>query len=135
METAFHTFKDHANFKSGKMKFILHPMLRELFSMSCDVPLENAQFKDCLENKYKPMFNGMLDTSLMDQILEESDKLEKPWFALHVEKAMEIESGANFVEHMNQKMSDLYPSKIEGFHEIKKRADAVKSDLESFIKS
>merc|ERR1719498_2117395 len=104
METAYHTFKDHENFKSGKMKFILPPMLRELFSMSCDVPLENAQLKDCLDNKYKAMYNGMLDTSLMEQIFEESDKHEKPWFALHVEKCMDIESGAAFVEHMNQRM-------------------------------
>jgi len=42
METAYWVFKDHPNFKGKKMKFVLHPMLRELCTVSCDIPLTNA---------------------------------------------------------------------------------------------
>lgn len=81
------------------------------------------------------MFNGMLDTTLMEEVFNESDQLGKPWFSLTVAKAMAIESGPEYIDELNQLMSDTYPKKIETFVELKARADSFKKDLESFLKN
>lgn len=46
IETAYHTFQSHPNF--ANMQIILHPLLREKVTVSCDVPLSNASFRKSL---------------------------------------------------------------------------------------
>lgn len=48
---------------------------------------------------------------------------------------MQIESGPEYIDELNQLMSDTYPKKIETFVELKHRADSFKSDLEAFLKA
>lgn len=59
--------------------------------------------------------------------------MDKPWYALSVANAMAVESGPNYINELNQLMSDTYPKKVESFVELKARADSFKKDLECFI--
>lgn len=61
LETAYYTFKDHPNFK--KMRVIISPLIREKIGITGDVPLPNLELRQQLDQVYKPMFGGQLDTS------------------------------------------------------------------------
>lgn len=60
------------------MEIILHPLLREKIGISGDVPLPNGQLKVALDQIYQPMFEGRLNTKLIDQQI--STPTEKPWY-------------------------------------------------------
>jgi hypothetical protein len=60
------------------MEIILHPLLREKIGISGDVPLPNSQLKLALDQIYQPMFEGRLNTKLLDKQL--ATLTEKPWY-------------------------------------------------------
>lgn len=58
LETTYHCFKNHPNF--SKLTIVVNPWIREKFTVTCDIPLTNAEFLDEFQNKYQPMFDGKL---------------------------------------------------------------------------
>ena len=70
METAYHIFKDHPNFK--KINFVLEPEIREKVGITGDIPLSNKEWLRAYDYTYRDMFEGRLDLSEMDKLLRNS---------------------------------------------------------------
>jgi hypothetical protein len=72
IETAYYMFKDHPNIRNNKLKFIVHPLLREKLHVSVDIPTQNT--KEVFEG-YKKTYNEIsLDTSLLNDFFRNYDK-------------------------------------------------------------
>ena len=67
LETAYHTFKNHLNFK--EMVVILHPDVREHTHSPCDIP---SPIMDTV-NHFKGLFPNGLNTDLLDLTGSERD--------------------------------------------------------------
>ena len=78
IETAFHIFKDHPNFKN--MKFKVNPLIREKILIGGDYPVFNS-FKT-IKEEYQPLFESHGSSIEIDEAVfsPSQDDATKPWY-------------------------------------------------------
>ena len=133
LETTYLVLKDHPNF--NKMRFIIHPGIREKLGGADDVPSQDIQG---LFAEYQDKFTGNLDAKTFWRYTED----EPMWYAHdldeegneRIQKKVEELGGP---EHLDQAMyldiRERYPQPVETLKHVHNRIEAAKKDIESWL--
>ena len=134
METAYHVFKDHPNFR--KIEFVLEPTIREKIGISGDIPLSNNEWQRSYDLVYKEMFEGRLDLTRMHPLLKRS----QPWYfesllpetQKQVSSKLQVYFKGDYTGALIDIIHNTWPERFESISNIKMRADNFRNRLIQF---
>eukprot|EP00830_Metopus_es_P000351 TRINITY_DN1037_c0_g3_i1.p1 TRINITY_DN1037_c0_g3~~TRINITY_DN1037_c0_g3_i1.p1 ORF type:complete len:295 (+),score=66.27 TRINITY_DN1037_c0_g3_i1:3-887(+) len=135
IETSYHMFNKHPNI--GKIKFIVHPLLREILNNSNDVP--NATLKR-LRPKYETLKDYNYDFTAFDSLSQPELyyilSIEDPIRSELLSKIKKDDKGEyNDLKVCLEKAREIYPGKmLESEANVFKRVQEFKAFLANFIK-
>ena len=135
MQTAYHTFKEHPNFKS--IRFIIVPLLREIMNLASGIPYSI----DKVIEEFSLLF-PILDTSLFDKyedklhyFLYDSDQKLKEEILGKLEKKEDDVIGTNAFDLLLEKSKGIKPHKLETKLNVLQRVNKIKSYVNEYVES
>lgn len=132
LETTYYIFREHKNFKNGKLKIIVNPDLREKLHVSVDIPTRNIHG---LIKEFEEKMKYNLDISRFDNLknldywyLESMDADSKGLILKEME-----ETGESIEEACINLIEKMYPLTLESINSVYQRVLRVREDLKSYI--